>query len=340
MQLTCQHCNNTIEVSLDRLQREIECSVCGRTFDADSTAYSNEPESQHDKLQHDKLQHWGKSLMSTTASCLIHTILLLLCALVAWNIPVAEEEYAVQPLPVSPIVPESEVRDTSFEEVETEVDRNIDTTDIDPTQNYQIGGQTGAADSLVGDINFAIGSDTTSNVDLGLNGGSAAGVSFMGVAARGRYLCIIADCSGSMEGRKLEHVKREIFKTLDQMGGTRLCKIIFFHSNPKPYENGAWRNPKVDRSNIHAWVESVRSDGGTKPLLALKLALNSERRPDEIWLMTDGEFDAIDAQLRDINDAEPKTTIHTISFLSKEGEQQLRAIAKDSGGSYHHVSNF
>ncbi|MFT7642224.1 MAG: hypothetical protein ACI9G1_003981 [Pirellulaceae bacterium] len=335
MKLQCQHCSNTIEVSLDRLQSQIECSVCGRTFDADSTANSGPRESALETSH-----PWGKSLMSTTASCLIHTMLLLLCALFAWQLPVPEDEYAIQPLPVAPSAQETEVQKTSFQEVEAAVERDLDTTDIDPTQNYEIGGQAGAADSLVGDINFAIGSDTTSNVDLGISGGSASDVSFMGVAAQGRYLCIIADCSGSMEGRKLDHVKREIFKTVDQMGGTRLCKIIFFHSQPKPYENAAWRNPKVDRPNIQQWVTSIRSDGGTEPLPALRLALNAERRPDEIWLMSDGEFDAIDAQLRDLNDEDPKTTIHTISFLSKEGEVQLRAIAKDSGGTYHHVSSF
>jgi hypothetical protein len=271
---------------------------------------------------------------------MIHTMLLLLCALLAWQIPVPEEEYTVQPLPVAPTVQESEVRKTSFEEIEAEVDRDVDTTDLDPTQNYQIGGQTGAADPLVGDINFAVGSDTTSNVDIGITGNSANDVSFMGVAAQGRYLCIIADCSGSMEGRKLEHVKREIFKTVDQMGGTRLCKIIFFHSQPIPYQSAAWRNPKVDRPNIQQWVTSIQSKGGTEPLPALQLALGAERRPDEIWLMTDGEFDAIGAQLRTINGEEPKTAIHTISFLSKKGEAKLRAIAKDSGGTYHHVSNF
>jgi len=57
-----------------------------------------------------------------------------------------------------------------------------------------------------------------------------------------------------------------------------------------------------------------------------------------IFLVTDGEFDREVADLCKRLNPEKKVKVHTICFLYKTGEEILKQIAADSGGTYKFVS--
>ena len=84
------------------------------------------------------------------------------------------------------------------------------------------------------------------------------------------------------------------------------------------------------------WVSGVTADGGTNPTSAMKLALSF--KPDVIWLLSDGIFNKIVADI--ISKANPgrKVQIHTLAFYSREGEQILQRIAESNRGRYRFVS--
>jgi hypothetical protein len=84
-------------------------------------------------------------------------------------------------------------------------------------------------------------------------------------------------------------------------------------------------------------IPLIAAEGETIPVPAFKMIFTLRPRPDAIYFMTDGEFDKDYAnQIARLNE-EPRIPIHCITFTSKEGEDVMRKIALDSGGTYTHV---
>ncbi|MBW3597442.1 MAG: VWA domain-containing protein [Planctomycetes bacterium] len=178
---------------------------------------------------------------------------------------------------------------------------------------------------------------------VGGGGGAAGGgASFMGVYAHGNRFCIIADCSGSMRGPKLEHVKTEILETISGMGRQARFQLVFFHSRENPFPRPGWRNPRRDHAEVQSWLNSVEAGGGTHPTPAFRIGLSLSPRPDAIFFMTDGQFDpAVVEDVAALNhEGQRRVKINTISFIDRSAEHQMRRIAEDSGGVYRHVAGF
>jgi hypothetical protein len=178
-----------------------------------------------------------------------------------------------------------------------------------------------------------------------LTGGGGAlgeGASFMGVHAKGSRFCIIADNSGSMDGRKLQHVKSEIHYTLATMTSRGRFQLIFFHNVAQPYPESGWRHPRRDRTRVSEWLKGVSAGGGTNPTPAFEVAFRLSPPPDAIFFMTDGQFreEAVE-EIRNLNrTSSRKVTIHTISFMDTSAQALMKRIASDSGGKYRHVPGF
>src|SRR5690606_5775736 len=91
---------------------------------------------------------------------------------------------------------------------------------------------------------------------------------------------------------------------------------------------------------FRAWIESIIPYGGTNPLPALEYALS--QTPDAIYFLSDGAFEPIViAAIREENRKtryNPRTIhIHTIAFASQAGENQMKILARSSGGKYRFV---
>ena len=83
--------------------------------------------------------------------------------------------------------------------------------------------------------------------------------------------------------------------------------------------------------------------GGMRvPLPAFDLLFELRPRPDAIYFMTDGAFvnpEAVVAEITRLNRSTGRVVpIHCITFIEREAEETMKEIARQSGGSYTHVT--
>ena len=170
----------------------------------------------------------------------------------------------------------------------------------------------------------------------------AAQASFMGLQATGQRFCIIADCSGSMKGGKIDFVKSEVLRTIGGLSGGTRFQICFFNSRELPFPQEGWRRPVEEIGALRNWVNQViQANGGTEPAGAFRFAFALRPRPDAIFFMTDGKFGADVVGVISGLNAEGRTVpVHTITFVDRSAEAMMRRIAQESGGRYRHVAGF
>lgn len=342
MRLSCFYCGKHLTATAKQLGGEVVCPHCGnvvRLPDAETVDAAEETDRPR--------RNWLTDSISGLASLLIHMGILFVLALVTcdYRSGIEEgEEVTIGQLPAVDLTDSGgEILDT------TELEQNTDaaqleelTADITPPTmpNSDVGEEVDISQHLP---TGASGGSSQTLQRIGGGGGSVgAGTTFMGVRAEGSRICIIADCSGSMSGPKLEYVKEEILEAVRSMPREAEFQVIFFQSQAVPYNQPGWRNPKRDLDNLKRWLVTVNSQGGTMPLTAFEEAFQLTPPPDAIFFMTDGLFEAdVVPGVKAMNlGGSSKAKIHTISFLDKSAEVYMRQIANDSGGSYRHVSAF
>ena len=172
--------------------------------------------------------------------------------------------------------------------------------------------------------------------------GAAAGENvarFMGIEAKGRNICIIADCSGSMAwGVKLPFVKQQILETVKALNNDQRFQVVFFHTGAIPYPRFGWRHPKTDLPTLEVWLGQVLPLGGTLPTPAFNYVYsNLNPKPDAIFFLTDGEFPTQVAPYIERLNFQAKIPIHTICYYNLAGERIMRLIASQSGGQFQAV---
>jgi hypothetical protein len=193
------------------------------------------------------------------------------------------------------------------------------------------------------------GGDIGDGKGLGSGGSGSGGASFFGLEAKGSRFLYICDISGSMDwdehgmanGKRLRTLKGELTSSIQALLEHMQFYVIFFSSGAVPInpDNTKWIMAKdtgkrwaVDRiGNLHAF-------GGTEPWGAFELAFQMKPAPDAIYFMTDGEFDpAVAIRIQAVNVGSRKIPIHCITLVERSGEEVMRKIASDSGGTYVHV---
>lgn len=201
------------------------------------------------------------------------------------------------------------------------------------------------ADGLGG----AGGGDVGDGKGLGSTGAGSGGASFFGVEAKGSRFLYICDISGSMNwdeagaanGKRMRILKRELSESISGLTDHMSFYAIFFSSEATPIsENRKWlaandagKKWAIDR------VQGLTPFGGTEPWPAFQMAFTQMRpMPDAIYFMTDGQFsDDVAANIQSVNVGNRKIPIHCITLVEKSGEELMRKIAQDSGGTYTHV---
>ncbi len=202
---------------------------------------------------------------------------------------------------------------------------------------------------IEGGLGGAGGGDIGDGKGLGAGGSGNGGASFFGVEAKGSRFLYICDVSGSMDwdengvanGKRLRTLKKELTSSIQGLLEHMQFYVIFFSSGAMPInaDNNKWimardtgKKWAVDKiGNLHAF-------GGTEPWPAFELAFQMKPAPDAIYFMTDGEFDpTVALRIQAINVGSRKIPIHCITLVEKTGEEVMRKIATDSGGTYAHV---
>lgn len=192
------------------------------------------------------------------------------------------------------------------------------------------------------------------------DGGNSGLASFFGIEAKGQRLVYICDISGSMDsgagntgikgsqlqsGARLRLLKKELGRSVGALTEQMSFYVYFFNSGPIPInkDNQRWI---LAKDSGKKWalerIGNIKAFGGTEPWGAFELALKMKPRPDAIYFMTDGVFDAdVADRIRQANRGGGGAgiiPIHCVTLVDMDGEDVMRKIAKDSGGTYTHVA--
>ncbi len=170
----------------------------------------------------------------------------------------------------------------------------------------------------------------------GGSGESDGSADFLGVRLEGTSFVFVVDRSGSMRGQRFVRAKNELRRTIASLHSDQSYYVIFFSDGPLPMPARDLVSPTPENLRLlEKWLRRVDCGGDTNPLAALELAI--ALRPHAIYMLSDGEFDPRIPKAIAARQGSQPVPIHTIGFVSREGEPMLRELAADSGGSYRFV---
>jgi hypothetical protein len=213
-------------------------------------------------------------------------------------------------------------------------------------------GFSGGFDLPKSDIGAMIVGDGGRTTGRGI-GGEVSGASFFGVKAAGRKFVFIVDSSNSMRNGKFDAAKEELLYSIRRLTKEQSFYIIFFDANAErmvlpPDSEPPLLPVPATTENINRcerWVKTVENELRTDPYDAVKFAI--EMVPDAIYLLTDGKFTDRGRTERylkannitddPVDGKKPRVVVHTICFWQNDGEETLKAIAKEYGGTYRFV---
>ncbi len=172
--------------------------------------------------------------------------------------------------------------------------------------------------------------------DLSTDGGEGPKASFYGSGGNAYKICYVIDRSGSLLDT-FDYLRDELKRSIRSLKPQQQFHVIFF-TGGRPEEMEARKLVYATPGNkqkAFKYLDGVVPGGQTAPGAALERAF--KYHPELIFLMTDGDFspDVLD-RLRKLN-RDKKIKINTLSFVFKPGEELLKQIAKEHGGTYRHV---
>jgi hypothetical protein len=183
-------------------------------------------------------------------------------------------------------------------------------------------------------------------------GESAASIEFFDSPAKGRRICYVVDCSGSMRGL-WNHVREELIDSIGKLPQDYyFCVIVFGGGSILETGGGKMvRATEQAKQEAREFIAAVGPRGGTNAADALERAIMIKDRTgvgaSAIYFLTDGfELSEQDGtrfahKVATIHRSfAPKTQINTIGFwCTKQDGSVLETIAKESGGKFVMVGN-
>jgi hypothetical protein len=176
----------------------------------------------------------------------------------------------------------------------------------------------------------------------GLTGQGTGSGQFFGIVGTGRTFVYVLDCSESMlNNGRFDRARKELIESINRLSPDQRFYVVLYNDNAVPMDaDDPVAAETAEIQKFREWIESVIPYGGTNPLPALEYALS--QTPDAIYFLSDGEFEPIViAAIREKNRKtryNPRTIpIHTIAFASQAGENQMKILARSSGGKYRFV---
>lgn len=297
---------------------------------------------------------------SWLASTVFHLVLILVLA--ALSLTVADD--SVSPVLTAMVDGQEawELEDVRFEELvdETALDQSpalpVRLEDPGTAALGEVSGTLSAADVSeagrlafsdgMGQIGALFGRDGKGYASAGDGTG---GATFFGVKAGGNRFVFVVDASTSMKSNGWEACRRELVAAVGRLKPHQSFYVIFFNYKPHPMFSDEDPEPKPLRATpenlarLRKWVDSFRLYSGTRPMEAMKTAL--QMRPDAVYFLTDGRLqDDTEDYLKKNNKRKDAydnlvraAAVQTIGFYSQDGREVLQRIAKDNGGTFRYV---
>jgi hypothetical protein len=216
----------------------------------------------------------------------------------------------------------------------TDVEKTATTT-VDAIPAVE-GAMKGSSGSGAGAGRF----DAVAALGAGGGGGGGKGVGFFGTRSRADTVVFVVDMSGSMnDGRRFDRAVDELIRSLNSLEPHQKFFVYFFNAVTFPMlgQRNAKLTPATpgNRTKVIKWIKTLQPDNDTAPEDALERALRL--KPQVIYFLTDGEIPPTTRDTVAKFNREHKTVIHTIAFVTEEGAEMLKGIAKDNKGKYKFV---
>lgn len=173
-------------------------------------------------------------------------------------------------------------------------------------------------------------------------GGVRTGI--FGLEADGNRFVYVFDRSASMGndgGRPLAAAKRELVRSLDELGDVQQFYVIFYNQRPQFFSPSGVGGRLVfatedSRRAARRFVESVRASGATRHVDAIAAALRLA--PDVVFILTDGDAadDLDEDELRTLTRSLGGARCMVVQFGGEGSGRspRLARLAAESGGRY------
>jgi hypothetical protein len=173
--------------------------------------------------------------------------------------------------------------------------------------------------------------------------GIGPGTQFFGARDHAHSFAYVIDCSGSMAMHNaLEIAKRELLASLNQLPPDAEFAVIFYNRLPSLLDDpqghkGLMAATVANKGRISSRLETIKPDGGTDHMAALRAAL--VLKPEVIFFLTDADLmnnSDVDVLLTEVG----TTRLQAIEFgLGPNlGERKpLRRLAATTGGAYLYI---
>jgi len=160
-------------------------------------------------------------------------------------------------------------------------------------------------------------------------------------ARRPYHLVLLIDVSGSMEGVRIDAVKRTLHLLIDSMVDGDSLSLIQYSSMAQTLAAAQVLSADT-RTVLHGAVESMNANGGTNIEVAiseLHTLMSSGTAIDSVFLLTDGHINqgivSPTGLLRLLAAAVPAgTPVNTLGFGADHNSRMLRDMSVRSRGSY------
>ncbi len=159
-------------------------------------------------------------------------------------------------------------------------------------------------------------------------------ISFFGLRAEGRVFIFVIDRSGSMASNaRLIRAKLQLIETIRKMQFPQRYLVITFNETARPLIDVVPVSANRQGSDLlRRQLRYVEPIGETNPLPAMRMAINL--RPDAIFLLADGDFPEGAASTINAYNDDNRIPIHCVDLVGGVAGDDLKQIAKQSGGQY------
>ena len=160
-----------------------------------------------------------------------------------------------------------------------------------------------------------------------------------GIPGTGSRFVYLIDRSKSMEGynfRPMLAARQELWKSVTSLNESNQFQIIFYNNEVDIFRRklSLHAASEANKDASKQYIESIRPDGGTDHLAALKTAFKLS--PDVIFFLTDAEGGFTADEIFELSRRNySRAIINTVEFGERRSnDRSLEAIARNSGGKY------
>lgn len=156
--------------------------------------------------------------------------------------------------------------------------------------------------------------------------------------------CMVLDRSGSMDGPKIENLKRAVIEVIDTLRPEDIVSVVVFDETAEVIVPSS---PAADKAALKNRVESIRVQGGTAMSTGLEAGIGEARkgiaadRVSNLLLLTDGQTWGDEDQCRAIAQqlAAENVRITALGLGDEWNEQLLDDLAAATQGTSDYVAD-